>query len=56
MLIGTNRWGTVPWNDHIASLCVRGPKIKWTWWFGIVLHSWGVRLGFGGREVVIFWK
>lgn len=50
------RWGGVPWNEHLFSLCITGPRFKWTWWFGVVLHKWGLRFGVGPREICIHWS
>ena len=57
MEIMTNKWGSIPWQKHLFSLCISGPKVRCVgWWFGLVLHKWGFRFGLGPYEVCIFWK
>ena len=46
------RYANLPWNLHIASLCFG--HLKYGGWFGLVLHTWGLRIGIGRDEIIVW--
>lgn len=57
MTIHIVKWVDVGWSNHLFSLCISGPVIRHAqWWLGIVMHTWGIRIGFGPYNLCLHWK
>jgi|GEM_PF-7037707 len=46
----------VPWNNHIFSICFGSflPYKFYSWWIGIVISTWGIRIGLTFWEAILW--